>query len=79
MKLTNIILKVCALTNVETTGGQLLNRVHKLTSALRSAGVTSGDAVSISCENRVEFTVVALSALCVGAAVAPTNITYSPG
>lgn len=40
-------------------------------------GVKEGDAIGIYSENRLEFPEVVFAAFCVGATVAPLNVTYT--
>lgn len=37
----------------------------------------SGDVIGLFCENRLEFPMVLLASFCLGATVAPLNVTYT--
>lgn len=47
--------------------------------SLQKLGLQKGDVVSLSSENRFEFTVAALAVMYCGGALSTLNITYSPG
>lgn len=40
-------------------------------------GIEEGDVISICCENRLEYPIIVFAALCLGATIAPLNITYT--
>lgn len=66
-------------TGEKVTYLQIRERAIKFALALTKLGIKKGDVVSISSENRFEFTVTAIAVILIGAINAPLNVLYSRG
>lgn len=55
----------------------LLDQSTVMAKALHGAGLGPNDVVSVIAENRHEFLAATFGALCLNAAVAPVNVTYT--
>lgn len=57
---------------------QVRQQVIRLVKSLSNVfGVKEGDVIGLCSENRLEFPVVVYAAFCLGATVAPLNVTYT--
>lgn len=73
------VAQIDAVTEKSATFNTILEDSCRLAVGLISIGIKSGDVVAIACENRLEYVVVALSVLYLGAVVAPINPAYVTG
>lgn len=64
-------------TGEKVTYAQIQEKSIKLALALQKLGIKKGDVISISSENRFEFTVTAIAVFSLGAITAPLNILYT--
>lgn len=63
---------------MKLTRAQIRVQVIRLVKSLSNVfGVKEGDVIGLCSENRLEFPVVVFAAFCLGATVAPLNITYT--
>lgn len=63
---------------VQLTRAEVRQRVIQLASSLAARyQVRAGDVVGICCENRLEFPIIAFATMCLGATLAPLNVTYT--
>lgn len=70
--------KVDGLNNIKRTRSEIRQQVIRLAKSLSKIfDVKEGDVLSICCENRMEYAVIVLAAFCLGACVAPLNVTYT--
>lgn len=74
-----MVLQVDVITGKKATFNSVLEESCRLAIGLKGLGIKSGDVVAIACENRLEYVVVALSVLYIGAIIAPLNPTYVVG
>ncbi|KAJ8970912.1 hypothetical protein NQ314_000962 [Rhamnusium bicolor] len=65
-------------TNEELTSSLLLKRAIKLAKWFKNQGVGVGDCISVNSENRLEFCIIPVATLFVGATFAPLNPDYTP-
>lgn len=70
---------MCGETDRSVTYRDILQKSVNLAVALQSLGLKKGDVVSLSCENRFEFTATALAVIFCGGVLSTLNVTYSPG
>ncbi|XP_023935914.2 uncharacterized protein LOC112044328 [Bicyclus anynana] len=75
----NNIAQICAETGNSVTYRSILQSSVNLAAALQRLGLKKGDVVSLSSENRFEFTVSALAIVYCGGVLSTLNVTYSPG
>lgn len=60
------------------TRAEIRCQVIRLAKSLSTVyGIKEGDVIGIYCENRLEFPVIVFAAFCLGATVAPLNVTYT--
>lgn len=70
--------KVDGLNNIKQTRFEIRQQVIQLAKSLSKIfDVKEGDVLGICCENRMEYAVIVLAAFCLGACVAPLNVTYT--
>ncbi|XP_057660898.1 uncharacterized protein LOC130896667 isoform X1 [Diorhabda carinulata] len=72
------VLQVEAETGEELSAALILKRSIKLARWFTSIGIQKGDSISINSENRLEFCLVPVATLFVGAIFAPLNPDYTP-
>lgn len=72
------VLQVDGETGEELSAPLILKRSIKLARWLTSRGIKKGDSISINSENRLEFCLVPVATLFVGATFAPLNPDYTP-
>lgn len=65
------------MTKAVWTYRDLLDQSTIVAKALHGAGLKANDVISIIAENRHEFLAATFGALCLNAAVAPVNVTYT--
>lgn len=65
------------MTKAVWTYRDLLDQSLIVAKALHGAGLRKSDVISIIAENRHEFLAATFGALCLNAAVAPVNVTYT--
>ncbi|CAF4911134.1 unnamed protein product [Pieris macdunnoughi] len=70
---------VCGETDRSVTYRDILQKSVNLAVALQGLGLKKGDVVSLSCENRFEFTSTSLAVIFCGGVLSTLNVTYSPG
>nr|XP_032521112.1 4-coumarate--CoA ligase 1-like isoform X1 [Danaus plexippus plexippus] len=75
----NKIAQISAETGESVTYQNILQNSVNLAVALQELGLQKGDVVSLSCENRFEFTVASLAVIFAGGVLSTLNVTYSPG
>lgn len=68
--------QVDAVSGKSVTFSAILEESCRLAVGLTSLGIKSEDVVAIACENRLEYVIVALSVLYIGAVIAPINPSY---
>lgn len=71
------MVQIDGLTGEKVTAFELRDRSIHLAQCLIAAGVTPGDQIGISAENRLEFAYVLFGTLIAGATLAPMNVTYT--
>lgn len=71
--------QIFSITGSKTTYGEILQRSVNLAVGLRKLGVTKGDVIALSCENRFEFTICAIAVMFAGGVNATLNIMYTKG
>ncbi|XP_037953679.1 4-coumarate--CoA ligase 1 [Teleopsis dalmanni] len=71
------VMMIDAVTGVEYTAKFIYDSIVRLANILTSMGVKSGDVVSISSENSVEFAIALFATFALNATAAPINVTYS--
>lgn len=60
------------------TRSEVRCQVIRLAKSLSTVhGIKEGDVIGICCENRLEFPIIVFAAFCLGATVAPLNVTYT--
>lgn len=65
-------------TGKKISASELRIRIIQCAKSLQSKyGIKDGDVIGLFTENRLEFPVVLLAAFCLGATVAPLNVTYT--
>lgn len=63
---------------MKMTRTQVRLQVIRLAKSLSTVyGVKEGDVIGLCSENRLEFPVIVFAAFCLGATVAPLNVTYT--
>lgn len=66
------------MSDTKLTRADVRARVIQLANSLATQyNVKTGDVIGICCENRLEFPIIAFAALCLGATLAPLNVTYT--
>lgn len=66
------------MTDIKNTRFEIRQQVIRLAKSLSTVyGVKEGDVIGIFSENRLEFPVIVFAAFCLGATVAPLNVTYT--
>lgn len=66
------------MTDIKYTRADVRRQVIRLAKSLSTVyGIKEGDVIGIFCENRLEFPVIVFAAFCLGACVAPLNVTYT--
>lgn len=74
-----ITFQVCGESEQSVTYQDILQKSVNLAAALQKLGLKKGDIVSLSCENRFEFTAASLAVIFCGGILSTLNVTYSPG
>lgn len=74
-----MLLQICGETGNSVTYRTILQKTVNLAVALQELGLKKGDVVSLSSENRFEFTVASLAIIYCGGILSTLNVTYSPG
>lgn len=70
--------QIDAITDIRWSASELRSRIIQCAKILQQKfGVKEGDAIGVYSENRLEFSVVVFAAFCLGATVAPLNVTYT--
>lgn len=70
--------KVDGITDEHFTAIDVYRRTIRLAECLQyKYNIKSGDVVSISSENRIEFALIAFATISLGATLAPLNTTYT--
>lgn len=65
------------MTKAVWTYRDMLEQSSVVAKALHGAGLRQNDVISVIAENRHEFLAATFGALCLNAAVAPVNVTYT--
>lgn len=66
------------MTDIKYTRAEIRRQVIRVAKSLSTVyGIKEGDVIGIFCENRLEFPVIVFAAFCLGACVAPLNVTYT--
>ncbi|KRT82352.1 AMP-binding protein, partial [Oryctes borbonicus] len=76
---SDTVLQIDADTQEKVTGKRILTRSIKLAKYFREIGLRPGEVVSISSENRIEFSLIPAATFFVGATFAPFNHEYTTG
>lgn len=64
--------------DIKLTRAETRLQVIRLAKSLSTEfGVKEGDVIGLYSENRLEFTIVIFAAFCLGATIAPINVTYT--
>lgn len=70
--------KFDAVSDTKLTHSQVRTQVIRLAKSLSNVfSVKEGDVIGICSENRLEYPIIAYAAFCLGATVAPINVTYT--
>ncbi|KAI4457775.1 long-chain-fatty-acid--coa ligase [Holotrichia oblita] len=74
---SDTVLQIDTETHEEVTGKNILNRSIRIAQWFRNNDIKPGDIVSVSSENRIEFSLVPVAGYFVGATFAPFNPEYT--
>lgn len=58
---------------------EIHEQARSVAAALTELGVSTGETIAVSCENRVEYAIVLLASVYTCTIFAPINPIYSPG
>lgn len=75
----NEVAQICAETGRTSTYNEILQNSVNFAVSLQKLGLKKGDVVTLSSENRFEFTVTALAVMYNGAILSTLNVLYAPG
>lgn len=71
-------IKIDGVNDMKLTRTQTRLQVIRLAKSLSNVfGVKEGDVIGLYCENRLELPVIVFAAFCLGATIAPINVTYT--
>lgn len=72
------IFQIDGITNEKLTGIDLKRRAIQLAKALsQQFDIKAGDMIALSSENRLEYPIITFATICLGATIAPLNVTYT--
>lgn len=69
--------QVDASKDIKLTRAQVRLQVVRLAKSLQALDVKEGDVIGICSENGVEYPILAYAIFCLGATIAPLNVTYT--
>lgn len=70
--------QIDGVSDTKLTRLQIRRQVIRLAKSLsHEFDIKEGDVIAICCENRLEYPVIVFAAFCLGATVAPLNVTYT--